>query len=254
VANLLGGGLDPRPLPPDLLGERGYNSVYFTSSEQTFERRPEVVENMGYEEFYPLETMDREGFEKANYFGYEDDIMLAPSRQWLEENADDGPFLATYETITPHHNYLAPDDRYGRKEFAGQDALNRYLNSVRYVDSFLRNLIEQYKALGLYEDTIFVFYSDHGEAFGEHGLNQHDNAPYEEGLRIPLLVHDPQRFQAGKRVGAPVNELDVLPTVLDLLGYRLEGGEYPGGSLLGPPPGSAPSWRAAGTTRSVWRA
>jgi len=48
---------------PDLLGERGYSSVYFTSSEQTFERRPEVVENMGYEEFYAVETMDTEGFE-----------------------------------------------------------------------------------------------------------------------------------------------------------------------------------------------
>jgi lipoteichoic acid synthase len=221
---------------PDLLGERGYTSVYFTSSEQTFERRPEVVENMGYEEFYPVETMDKEGFEEANYFGYEDDVMVEPSREWLEENADDGPFLVTYETITPHHDYLAPDDRYGRKEFSEEDALNRYLNSVRYVDFFVRNLIEQYKELGLYDDTIFVLYGDHGEAFGEHGLKQHDNVPYEEGLRVPLLVHDPQRFQNGERVGTPVNQLDVLPTVLDLLGYRVEGGEYPGVSLLGPPP------------------
>jgi lipoteichoic acid synthase len=233
---LVGDWIPARCLP-ELLGEQGYNSVYFTSSEQTFERRPAVVENMGYEKFYPVETMDKEGFEQANYFGYEDEIMLEPSREWLEENADDGPFLATYETITPHHDYLAPDERYGRIEFAEEDALNRYLNSVRYVDFFVRDLIEQYKELGVYEDTIFVLYGDHGEAFGEHGLNQHDNVPYEEGLRIPLLVHDPQRFQSGERVEMPMNQLDVLPTVLDLLRYRVEGGQYPGSSILGPPPG-----------------
>jgi lipoteichoic acid synthase len=218
---------------PELLRDRGYDSVYFTSSEQTFERRPEVVENMGYEEFYPVESMDKEGFEKANYFGYEDEVMLKPSRRWLEENGDDGPFLATYETITPHHDYLAPDKRYGHKEFAEKDGLNRYLNSVRYVDFFVRHLLEQYKELGLYEETIFVFYGDHGEAFGEHGLYQHDNVPYEESLRVPLLIHDPGRWETGERVEAPVNQLDILPTILDLLGYSVEGGRYPGSSLLG---------------------
>ena len=220
---------------PDLLDERGYDSVYFTSSVKTFEDRPEVVENLGYKEFYPVETMDRKGFEKANYFGYEDDVMLEPSRKWLEENADDGPFLATYETITPHHDYLAPDERYGRKEFAEDDAFNRYLNSVRYVDFFVRNLIEQYKDLGLYEDTIFIIYGDHGEAFGEHGRYQHDNVPYEEGLRIPMMVHDPQRWTDGERVGELASQLDVLPTVLGLLGYDVKGGAYPGHSLLNLP-------------------
>jgi lipoteichoic acid synthase len=161
--------------------------------------------------------------------------MLEPSREWLEENGDDKPFVATYETITPHHQYLAPD-RYGIKDFADKDGLNRFQNSVRYVDFFVRNLIRQYKELGLYENTIFVFYGDHGEAFGEHHRYQHDNVPYEEGLRIPLLVHDPRRFSEGERLGTPVNQLDVLPTVLDLLGYGVQGGEYQGASLAGPLP------------------
>ena len=219
----------------DLLGERGYNSVYFTSAERTFERRPEVVENLGYEDFYSVEDMDKTGFQQANYFGYEDDVMLEPSERWLEENADQGPFVAAYETITPHHQYLAPD-RYGTKDFAEKDGLNRYLNSVRYVDFFVKNLVEQYKEMGLYEDTVFVFYGDHGEAFGEHGRYQHDNVPYEEGLRIPLMILDPGRFEGGERVEGPVGQIDVLPTVLDLLGYDVEGGEYPGVSLLDPIP------------------
>jgi lipoteichoic acid synthase len=222
-----------------LLKEQGYDTVWFTSSVSTFEveRLPELVENLGYDEFYPVETMNTEGFEKANYFGYEDDVMLEPSKEWLEEQKESGePFLATYETITPHHQYLAPQERYGREDFDENDQLNRYLNSVRYQDFFLRNLIDQYKELGLYEDTIFVLYGDHGEAFGEHERYQHDNVPYEEGLRIPLLAHDPRQFQNGARVEVPVTQLDILPTVAELLGYEIEGGAYTGTSLLGPRP------------------
>ncbi|QYJ14212.1 Phosphoglycerol transferase I [Rubrobacter xylanophilus DSM 9941] len=224
----VGDGIPARCLP-ELLDQQGYNSVYFTSSVQTFERRPEVVENMGYEEFYPVETMDTEGFQKANYFGYEDDVMLEPSRKWLEKNGDE-PFIATYETITPHHQYLAPDKRYGRKDFAEDDTLNRYQNTVRYVDFFVKNLIEQYKELGLYEDTVFVIYGDHGEAFGEHGRYQHDNVIWEEGLRVPLMIVDPSR--PAERIERPVSQLDILPTVADLLGYGIAGGEYPGYSVL----------------------
>ncbi len=102
------------------------------------------------------------------------------------------------------------------------------------MDFFVRNLIRQYKDLGLYEETIFVLQGDHGEAFGEHGRKQHDNVISEEGLRIPLIVLDPQR--AGKRVEEPVSELDVLPTVVDALGYGTSGGGYPGRSMLRPLP------------------
>jgi len=162
--------------------------------------------------------------------------MLEPSRKWLEENGDDGPFLASYVTITPHHEWLEPD-RYGLRDYHVEERLNRYLNTVRYVDFFVRNLIEQYKELGLYEDTIFILYGDHGEGFAEHGVRGHDNVIHEEGLRVPLIIHDPQRWKDGERIGGdfPVNHMDIPPTVLDLLGYRLVGGEYPGVSILGPP-------------------
>ena len=222
-----------------LLKEQGYDTAWFTSSVSTFEveRLPELVENLGYEEFHPVETMNTEGFEKANYFGYEDDVMLEPSKDWLEEQKESGePFLATYETITPHHQYLAPQERYGREDFDENDQLNRYQNSVRYQDFFLRNLIDQYKELGLYEDTVFVLYGDHGEAFGEHERFQHDNVPYEEGLRIPLLIHDPRQLQNGARIEVPVSQLDVLPTLVEVLGYEIEGGAYKGSSLLGARP------------------
>ncbi|QIN85364.1 sulfatase-like hydrolase/transferase (plasmid) [Rubrobacter tropicus] len=218
---------------PELLDDQGYKSAFFQSVKEDFERRPQVAKNMGYEDFYSLEDMNTTGFERANYFGYEDDAMLGPSREWLEQNGEK-PFFATYNTITPHHQYLAPEGRHGRKDFAEDDQLNRYQNSVRYLDFFVENLIRQYKEMGLYEDTVFVIQGDHGEAFGEHGRYQHDNVIWEEGIRIPLMVLDPSR--PASRVKAPVNQLDVLPTVADLLGYRIEGGEYPGRSIVDPLP------------------
>ena len=230
-------GAIPARCLPELLGKEGYESVFFQSATGTFEDRPQLVENFGYDEFYGLEDMDKRGFERAGYLGYEDDIMLEPSERWLKENADDGPFLANYVTITPHHEWLAPD-RYGLRDYGVEDRFNRYLNTVRYVDFFLKNLIDQYKELGLYEDTIFVIYGDHGEGFAEHGVRGHDNVIHEEGLRVPLIIHDPQRWQSGERLTADVavNHMDVPPTILDLLGYRLVNGEYPGSSILAPPP------------------
>ena len=216
-----------------LLKQQGYNTAYFQSAIEKFERRRALVENFGYKDFFPVDSMKKQGFEKANYFGYEDNVMLEPSREWLRSNSEK-PFLATYLTVTPHHNYTVPD-RYGKKQFTEDKELNDYLNTLRYQDFFLKNLFDQYKEMGLYEDTIFVILGDHGEGFGEHGFRQHDNTIYNEGVRIPLIVHDPKRFQDSRRVEAPVDGLDVLPTVTDLLGYRIEGGIYPGSSLLSPP-------------------
>jgi lipoteichoic acid synthase len=229
---------EPNAIParclPELLKEQGYSTVFFQSATENFERRRTLVANFGYEEFYPLESMDTEGYDRVNYFGYEDDIMLEPSRRWLKEHRD-GPFMATYLGVTGHHDYRVAD-RYGVKRYAEDPTLNRYQNEVAYLDHFVRNVIEQYKELGLYEDTIFVIYGDHGEGFGEHGRYQHDDTIYEEGLRVPLIIHVPGRFENGRRVEGLVDHLDILPTVADLLGYRIEGGDYPGHSLLRPIP------------------
>ena len=213
----------------ELLGEQGYESVFFQPGGVDWEGRPQLVENFGHDDLISLEDMNTEGFQMANYFGYEDDIMLEPSRLWLQQHGGD-PFFATYKTLTPHHPYETPT-RYGTENFAEDDLLNGYLNSVRYVDFFLKNLFDQYKEMGLYEDTIFVFYGDHGEGFMEHGRTQHDNVIWEEGLRVPLMVHDPQRWENGERVDGLANLTDVAPTVADLLGYDVTGGEYPGYSL-----------------------
>lgn len=228
-------GSVPETCLPHLLKAKGYSSTFFMSHYKGFENSQAILENLGYDEFYSLEHMDTTGFEQTYYWGYEDEIMLEPSREWLQANGDK-PFLVSYLTSAPHHDYRAPQKRYGRVKFSDDDVLNRYLNAVRNQDFFLKKLFDQYKRLGLYENTIFIILGDHGEGFGEHGRYGHDNVIYEEGLRIPLLVHDPKRFENGKHVEGPVNQLDILPTVADLLGYKIQGGAYGGASLLQPLP------------------
>jgi len=226
------GGIPARCLA-ELLSEQGYKSAWFQSAEQTFENRPQLVQNFGYQHFQAYESMNLRGFERANYLGYEDDIMLKSSRAWLEENAS-SLTLVTYLGVTPHDNYL-PIYRYGRKKFSSREMLNRYLNNVCYDDFWVKNIIEQYKRLGLYEETIFIIYGDHGEAFGEHGVYHHDGVIWEEGLRIPLIVHDPQGFDGGERLPGPAHQLDLAPTIVDMLGYEVVDGEYPGRTLLSLP-------------------
>ncbi len=180
--------------------------------------------------------MDKTGFTMTNYVSYEDDIMLEPSRAWLEENKDK-PFMAQYLTGTGHDDYQCIPNRYGYEYFADDALIDSYLNCMRMLDHFLENLINQYKEMGLYEETIFVVYGDHGEGFGEHGRYLHGDTIYEEGLRVPLLIHAPGRFEGGERVGGLSNQTDIVPTVLEMLGYNVEDGSYPGYSLLHPLPG-----------------
>jgi lipoteichoic acid synthase len=225
----------PAPCLAGLLEKQGYNTVFFQSSTKRFENFQGLVRSFGYEEYYPLESMDEEGFEKTNYFGYEDDMMLGPSEEWLKEHGN-APFVAEYLTGTGHHDYRCLNTHYGSEDLSNQEPLNSYLNCMRLQDHFLKNLIDQYKELGLYEESVFVIYGDHGEGFGEHGLLGHNDTIYEEGLKVPFLIHAPGWFENGKQVEGLSNHTDILPTVLELLGYEVENGEYPGYSLLHPIP------------------
>ena len=205
-------GLPERCLA-ELLGEEGYRTAFFQSPARKGDRREELARSFGYEDFYSLGK-------------FEGRAVLRPSRWWLEENAMN-PLLASYEAVVPPAGSLARD-RYGRRDFSGDERLDRYLNRVRYLDLFLKNLLRQYSKLGLYENTIFVIYADYGAALGEHDVEGYKKVPYQETVRIPLIVHDPNQF--GESVYRPAGQLDIVPTILDLLGYETRG-EFAGASL-----------------------
>lgn len=236
IAESVPGGILGKCLA-DLLRTQGYRTTMVQAATREFENRAQLVRNMGFEEFVSGDEMPREGLEKANYFGYEDRILLGPLSAWVDRTKKHGqPFFLTVLTNQPHHEYL-PVKTYGFEEFTNEQLKNRYLNAVRYDDFVLKELFEKFDAKGLAKDTIFVILGDHGEGFGQHGRYAHDDTIYEEGLRIPMLIYEPEGGRTPTRLSGPFNELDVVPTLLDLLGYRIVEGGYVGRSIFqdGPP-------------------
>lgn len=214
------------PCLPELLVGKGYRTAFFQSATEHFERRRDLAGQMGFEQVESADTLPTEGFEEVNYFGYEDNVMLQPSREWMDRNRAH-PFLLSYLTVTAHHDYRLPDG-IEQQDFVDDPKLNDYLNGLSYQDRFVRRVVDQVKHLGLYERTVFVVVGDHGEGFGEHGVRQHDNTIYEEGIRVPLIIHDP-RAGTWRSISDPVQQTAIMPTVTDLIGYRLHGSR-PGGS------------------------
>jgi phosphoglycerol transferase MdoB-like AlkP superfamily enzyme len=241
-------GTPPNPVPPiteakygalpvscagGLFRQAGYATAFIQSAKSTFESRPSLVRNMGYADFIGPEDFDTSGFSKVNYFGVEDNVLLEPSRAWIREVPQDQRLQLTYLTLTPHHNYLTPR-RYGIKKFDTDREFNRYLNSVRYLDFFVKNVIEMLKEEGRYENSVIVITGDHGEGFREHGRSQHDNVIYEEGLRVPLLIHAPGLTDGGAVVTRESRQTDILPTATELAGFDLPDDPYDGHPLTDP--------------------
>ena len=110
-----------------------------------------------------------------------------------------------------HFNYFG----YPRSDLPA--ALNRYDNALHYVDQQLGLLYDSLAQSGLLESTILVITADHGELFYEHDLVTHGRTLYEEEVRVPLLIHYPQSIRPQRRDEA-VSTLDILPTILSLIG------------------------------------
>lgn len=93
----------------------------------------------------------------------------------------------------------------------------RYDQEVAFVDSAIDDLMRALQAMGLYENTIVVVTSDHGEGFLEHDKLLHSFAPYDEVLRVPLVFRLPEsRRTPIPKVDAPAGLVDLMPTLLEL--------------------------------------
>src|SRR5918997_588637 len=98
------GGIPARCLA-DLLKEKDYSTVFFASTSNAMDNFDNVARGFGYEEIYSSEVMDTTGFQVTNTFGYEEDIMLGPNREWIENREKSRPFLAEYFTGTGDYAY-----------------------------------------------------------------------------------------------------------------------------------------------------
>lgn len=101
-------------------------------------------------------------------------------------------------------------------------AIAHYDGGVRYIDTQLKKLFDFLKEKGLYDNTLIVLSSDHGEHFGDHGFYfQHGYSVYEPSIKSTLIFHNPKKIPKGKNIESKVQVLDIMPTLLDILGIPL---------------------------------
>jgi len=99
----------------------------------------------------------------------------------------------------------------------GDAVIRNQLRALVAVDEGVGRILKSLEETGRLDDTVVVFASDNGYFWGEHGLGD-KRAAYEESIRIPLLVRYPKRVKAGKVLDAPVLNVDLAPTLLELAG------------------------------------
>jgi len=179
--------------------------------------------------------------------------------EWLEENQGKRffLFLHTYQPHDPYAN-LSPLGKKFLREGAQweqvrmetllrekgrfhtsftpeqrQNIVDLYDGEIKYTDAvFVHPILDKLKQLGLYENSLVILTSDHGEEFFEHDAWLHDHSIYNEGIKIPLIIKFPGFSFKGHRVEATARITDIVPTVLDLVGAEVPGGTLDGESLL----------------------
>jgi arylsulfatase len=98
-----------------------------------------------------------------------------------------------------------------------QFIVNCYDSEIRYFDENLKKLLRLLRKLYLLDNTVIILTSDHGEEFWEHGKWGHYMRFYDTNIRVPLLIRFPHLAKARKTVSTPVRNIDIFPTILDML-------------------------------------
>ena len=92
-----------------------------------------------------------------------------------------------------------------------------YYAFVKEIDVWLGQILDKVDALGLADNTLIIFTSDHGEMLGAHGMRE-KNVFYEESVHVPLMIRFPGRIKRGTVVSEPVSHIDLHATITDYLG------------------------------------
>jgi len=179
--------------------------------------------------------------------------------RWLDANADKGFFLFvhTYQLHSPYHspppyNTKFTGENAARSSFdvledlggpmgvfkplSEADRMNiigLYDGEIRYTDeSLIKPLVEKLVHMDLYDRTMLIVTSDHGEQFYEHGSWNHGNFLYGDVLKVPLIIKFPGGKFRGRNVPSIVRLIDVMPTVLQEMGTAFAESDLDGRSLL----------------------
>lgn len=112
-----------------------------------------------------------------------------------------------------------------------QHLVDLYDDEIRYFDGVFRRLIRNLEKRDLLDNTLIIISSDHGEEFLEHGSIKHCRGVWDTVTRVPLIFNFPG-VEGGQRFENAVQNLDIVPTILDYLEIDAEGFEFEGTSLL----------------------
>ena len=242
----------PREL--HLLSEHFRKAGYATGAIVT---NPNVGRFFGFDQGYDdfIEAFAGNTGSAAGY-GSKSDVVTARAIEWIDGVPE--PFFLLLHTTDPHWPYDPPtrfDPTRGDPSLAASsreieatrpwsEEENRvlrelYRGEIAFNDESFGRLLDHLRVRGLYDETVIVFTSDHGEEFGEHGDKGHGKTLFEEQVHIPLIVRRPDEPAAGARSSVPVQLVDVAPTLLALAG--LAPPERVAGHVISPEGNDAPA-------------
>ncbi len=193
----------------------------------------------------PAAGFDR-GFEDFHFSQISSRKLTREGIGWLSEQGKDKPVFLWLHSVDPHAPYQPTAAFRGRwapgvpAEFGSVEHIRSlggrppeetapfvspfralYDAELAQNDAALGELIGYLRKSGRYDDSCIVFVSDHGEEFWEHGVNGHGWDLFEEVLHVPLVLKLPGSSRRGDRVPVPVQQIDLLPTLLHIAGLRV---------------------------------
>lgn len=215
----------------EAVSEAGYTTASLHPNNKTFWNRNAMYESLGYDIFYDIDSYEVTE-ENSVGWGLKDKEFFSQSIAHLKElQATGNPFYAKFITLTNHHPYtLDEEDATIGKYDSNSKTLNSYFQTVRYMDEALEQFFTQLKEEGLYEDSIIVMYGDHYGISENHNtamaqyLDKETITPYDsvQLQRVPLIIHIPG--QEGKTISTVSGQIDLKPTILNLLGLEANEG------------------------------
>ena len=219
----------------EALHDNGYSNSLFYSSFLDYTGFRDFLHGRGIDEMYDADTMPGRGWIRPVAWGLREDVTLgAITNQIKKYAAAKQKFCLTYVPAAPHNPFDGTPERFNkfRRGDDYDDYSGPYLNEMLFMDWIISSVVNQLSDSGLLDKTLIVITGDHGEMLGEnHTSIGHGWAFTPQLQNVPLIVLNPGR--RGYRVNDTLgSQVDMLPTVLDILGLPLPASQlYQGSSL-----------------------
>ncbi|MGH7898979.1 MAG: glycerophosphodiester phosphodiesterase family protein, partial [Candidatus Binatia bacterium] len=217
-----------------ILRDHGYRTVFFQAQPNLdFDNTARFMGRIGFDECRPAADFSRPADRDQIWgWGPEDHAVYRGFFALVDERLEDGggPIFATIATAANHVPFAVPANR-RLLHSEPQSFAERYVNALALSDRDLAVFFDELDRRPALENTIVVVMGDHSYPTGDHGITNNEIGYYEESFRTPLLVLWPGHL-APRRVAGPYSQLDLAPTLLDLIGASPGRNHFQGQSLV----------------------